>query len=99
MINSVEMQSAYINLYKQMRKYVWGFRTVETLAELEIATYTTFPDMAVVRSKFNQLRLDIKKQIDEDEELAEAVEAFQKLIEVDEVYYAKLDKVREVVPE
>ena len=97
MISSAEIQSAYVNLYRNIRNYIWDFKTVECLAELEIAVYTSFPDITDVRNKFNQLYIDIRSQFEEDEEFKKAAEEFKELIEKDETFYSKIDSVKEVI--
>lgn len=97
MRSSVEIQNAYVDLYKQIRKYIWAFSTVEVLAELEVAIYSSFPDIQEIRNKFNQLYQDIREQCMEDEDLNKSVEDLRELIESDGIFYAKIEKVREVV--
>lgn len=85
-------------MYAQLRNYIWGFNTVERLAELEIEVYNSFPDVAKIKSTFNPLYIDVKDVFDEDEELAEAVNSFKELIEsIDSDFYLKLDKVQEAI--
>ena len=99
MISSSVLQNAYVDMYRKVRNYTWGFRTVENLAELEIAVYTSFPDINQVRNTFNSLYMDLQDRFEDDEELQSAVEAFKEAIEQEDTFYAKLDKVREVIPE
>lgn len=96
MTNANELQAAYVKLYRCMREYVWSFSTVELLAELEIAIYARFPDMDLVRSKFQALHLDIREQAKLDEELSEKIDALKELIDLEDSYYAELNSVREV---
>lgn len=96
MITSKEFQNPYIELYKAMREYIWEYKTVEYLAELEIAIFNAFPDIQEIRNAFNRLYLDIRDVLDEDEEFKQAVEEFKKVIEEDHQIYVKIDKVSEV---
>lgn len=97
MISSAEVQAAYIDLYTCLRNYIWDFRTVEYLAELEVLVYTTFPNIADIRNKFHQLYIDIRDVCKEDEELDKACKSFQQIIESDDIFYSKLDRVKEVI--
>lgn len=97
MISSAEIQSAYVDLYTCLRNYIWDFRTVEYIAELEVMVYTTFPTMSDMRNKFNQLYMDVRDVCKRDEELDEACKAFQQIIDSDDIFYSKLDKVKEVI--
>ena len=99
MISSSILQNAYVDMYRQIRNYTWGFRTVENLAELEIAVYTSFPDISEVRTRFNALYLELQDRFEDDEELKSAVNAFKDLIDKDDTFYAKLNSVREVITE
>lgn len=85
-------------MYTYLRNYIWGFDTVERLANLEIAVYSSFPDIDEIKSIFNTLYVDVKDVLDEDEELAEAVNSFKELIEsIEGDFYLKLDKVQEAI--
>lgn len=98
MITSKQIQAAYVKMYAQLRNYIWGFDTVERLANLEIEVYNSFPDLSKIQSTFNSLFMDIRTAYDEDEELAKAVDAFKKVIEsADGEFYLKLDKVQEAI--
>lgn len=98
MSSSKQIQNEYINMYTYLRNYIWGFDTVERLANLEIAVYSSFPDIDEIKSIFNTLYVDVKDVLDEDEELAEAVNSFKELIEsIEGDFYLKLDKVQEAI--
>lgn len=98
MTSSKEIQNSYINMYKYLRNYIWGFDTVERLADLEVEVYNSFPDISKIQSVFNQLYIDIRSVLDEDEELAQAVNEFKDLImSIEGEFYLKLDKVQEAI--
>lgn len=97
MLSYNELQSAYVDLYIQLRKYIWDFRTVEHIANLEIAVYRAFPDIADVSQRLNELNLDIRSILSEDEDLKSAIDAFKEVLNTDDSLYAKLNKVREVI--
>ena len=56
MIAATTFQNAYNNLYLQMYNYIWEFRIVEKLADLEISVYRVFPDIEDVKHKYNELK-------------------------------------------
>ena len=58
MITATELQQAYVDLYTLLREYIWEFRTVEAIADLEIAVFKAFPDLPDVSK-----RLAILKQL------------------------------------
>lgn len=97
MVSCRELQNAYLNMYKELRNYIWGFNIVENLAELEINVYSAFPDVSKLKVQFNNLYLGIKSVLSEDEELRKSVEAFQEsLNNIDDDFFFKLSKVQEV---
>lgn len=98
MINSANIQSAYVNLYTQLRKYIWAFSTVEKLAELEVAAYKKFPDLSDISNKYNALYIDVKSVANKDEELSNALTEFSDIINSSDGIYATINQVREVIP-
>ena len=87
-------------MYKNLRNYIWGFKTVETLADLEIEIYTTFPNLDKLKNSFNALYIDIKPVLAdaEDENLNESVDKFRTLLfSLDDTFYSKINQVREVI--
>lgn len=97
MIGNKELQSKYNDMYIQLRNYIWDFDTVEALADVEIETYTTFPDMKRLRSKFNSIFTDVRDIYLEDEDLKKAVDTFKEFIESDDDSWARIKQVREVI--
>lgn len=96
MITLQDLTRQYVKLYECVRKYIWPFKTVEDLAELEIAVYNRFPDIEEVRVKFEKFYRDIQLECKEDEELNKEVEAFRKVLDSDDIMYSKILKVNEV---
>lgn len=96
MISMNDLETSYIHMYKDLRNYIWGFDTVETLADLEIATFSRFPDLEKVSNLFNKLYQDIREICAEDEDLNNSVEKFRTLIESDDSCYCTLTRVKEV---
>lgn len=99
MISSADIQYAYNDLYAQMRKYIWGYETVEALADLEIATYLRCPELSDIRRYFNILMMLTRDVQIKDEELTTAFDKFQELIDQDDMIFNKLYSVDEVVQE
>lgn len=88
-MNHKKLKKGYINLYKQMMKYIWSYDTVELLAELEVAVCNIFPIMTDVRTKFQRLENSIRNQIREDDEMKKAFDEFRELTE-QEITYANI---------
>ena len=97
MISFADIQVAYNNLYKQVRKYLWDFQAVEALADLEIACYRTCQDLHEISSALNRFvtyTLEVRR---EDADLDKAINDLQSLIDSDTSTYAKLNRVNEVI--
>ena len=93
MINIHDIQLAYNELYRCIREYIWDIKTVEKLAELEIAVYQTCPDIYEIRKQFSLLRIETREIEDEDEDLHAAYEDMSELILSSDETYVKLYKV------
>ena len=90
MIAAAIIQSAYNELYKQLRNYIWDYDTVVKIAELEAATYMAFPDLEKIRICASQLDTELRASdvYDEDEALQAAMKTFDEQLEgADAVYY------------
>ena len=96
MISDIDIQNAYVNLYKLLREYIWSADVIEIIADLETAAYETFPDMESIRKYFKKLKYELYDLLRDDEELKEAVEDFDDTIK-DDVSYSRLEKVQEVL--
>ena len=95
MISSSEIQSAYNDLYKEIRKYIWGFDAVNALADLEIASYTACADVYEIKKRLDLLHMYAKEVERDDEDLKSAFDAFYKLLDDQSDVYVKLLKVKE----
>ena len=91
MISAKELQRKYRKLYVALRNYIWPFRVIEYIADLEIAVYQTFPDIFNVKIAFNVLRINCLRLVPDDEEMIKAFDAFEELLESEDTLYAKLD--------
>lgn len=60
MISSQDLKDAYVRLYSQMRKYIWEYRVVEKLAELEVLIYTAFVDHESLKEAIRLLKNELK---------------------------------------
>lgn len=98
MISNKDLQRGYINLYKQLRNYIWDFKTVVKIAALETATHQTCPDLEEIRREFRLLRQEVSEVANEDEEFNAELESFEDLIESSDTTYSKLKIVEEVIP-
>ena len=94
MLSAKQIQNSYNDLYVQLREYIWPATIVANIADLEIACYKAFPDIPYIKYQFNRLKTDCLRYVD-DEELQEAFEDFDEMIDGSETLYAKLDKRRE----
>ena len=95
MITSTILQNEYVNLYEEMRKYIWPRDVVSELAGLEIEVYKSFPDVEVARKHYNNLKLLCKEVTNDDEKLDEAFEDFNSSLNEANSLYAKLDLRKE----
>ena len=99
MIAAAILQSAYNDLYKELRNYIWDYNTVEKLADLETAVYMVFPNLDNVRHALNRLETEVRASdiYEDDEQLQRVIERFEnKLDGVDAIYYG-LDVPQEVI--
>ena len=90
MIAAAMIQQAYIDLYRQIRNYIWDYDTVVKLAELEVASYMAFPDIDKVRYALDQLKTELNSSdvYAEDEDLQKAVDDFSETLDgADQVFY------------
>lgn len=95
MLNFLELKKYYNHMYEELRNYLWDFNTVECLADLEVAVYRRFPDIAEVRAKFNRLYSRISSICMEDEYFQEAVNNFKNIINSSDVVYSRIIKPKE----
>lgn len=99
MIKTSEIQHVYIDLYKEMRRYIWNFKVVENLAKLEVSVYEACPDIFDIRNKFSVLRSSVLDVISKDEELRSAFDKFFDVISSEDEVGYKLYYVNEVFPQ
>lgn len=90
MLDLVDLKKYYVNMYKEIRNYIWDFNTVECLAELEVSVFRRFPDLVEIRSKFKKFYCCISNICLEDEELDNSVISFKNLINSTNEIYARI---------
>lgn len=98
MVSYADIRNAYIDLYREMRRYIWDFRIVEQLVEVEIDSFQTCVDMDKLREDLRILRQHINEVISDDEDLKDAIDAFQDIVDNETETFAKLYQVSEVLP-
>ena len=91
MISAKQLQITYNRLYKCLREYVWPANIVSYIADLEIETYKAFPDLKELRNRYNKLKLECFKYIDDDEDLKAAFEDYREVLDSSSILYSKLD--------
>jgi hypothetical protein len=96
MLSSIDLKKYYVEMYEELRNYIWDFPTVEYLAELEVAVFQRFPDITTVRTCFNRLHDCIRQICFEDEYLEEAVKNFKDLIYSSDEIYSRIIQPKEV---
>ena len=79
-IDSSDIQNAYMKFYPYMMDYLWDLHTVMNLANLEIAIFKVFPDKEEMQRCVNLLEIDIRDTFKEDEEIGQ--KEFKKNFEI-----------------
>lgn len=100
MITATNLQCAYNDLYKEVRRYIWDFETVSALADLEVATYQTFPDIDQLKIAFSTFKryVDSTGLLRDDEDLKRAFDAFDEILSDDDLeLYANIKSFQEVL--
>ena len=98
MIADTELQQCYIDLYKQVRNYIWDYSAACCLADLEIETFNRFPNISRVRYYLSQFMSHCNYILRDDTELMLAFNKFfNRLDDSDDTSYSKLYKVSEVI--
>lgn len=83
MISSSELQRSYIELYKELRKYLWDISIVETIARLEVSIFEAFPNISDIKRNLSMLRQQIGRS---DEVLVDKLDELNKLMSCSTVY-------------
>lgn len=64
-VSSIDIQNAYQKLYVFLMEYLWDYKVVEALANLEISCYKTFPDKDEMLKYLDELRKGIQATYNE----------------------------------
>ena len=85
-ITSADLQAKYEKLYAFLMEYLWEFKTVQALANLELAIFKRFPDKEEMQKCFRALKLEIfhtYKELSEDDQkdFEKAVDDLEQSIE------------------
>lgn len=99
MITATQLQGLYNKLYKEIRKYIWDFETVNALADLEVETYKSFPDMDELVKRFEAFKRCVMTTdiLQEDKDTKKALDAFEEAINSEDcTMYANLTTFQEV---
>ena len=95
MISASRLQQAYIDLYKQFRNYIWDYKDVEMLANLEFAIFKACPDIIECKNLFDCLKIDVMDVSLEDEDFQQAIDDFSELINNETSIYCPITVIRE----
>lgn len=100
MVSGNDLQNAYIDLYSQLRRYIWSYQDVRTLANLEIETFKRFSDVDQVKKYLNLMEMSARFVTNDDEEVMLAFQDFRDVldsIDSPDHMYAKLTEVEEAL--
>ena len=99
MLNSGMLQQKYNALYVELRRYLWDFEVVETIADLEVAIYTAFPDMDAIKQCIYDLTRYIADATEDDEELETALTELTELVYSEDIQYTPITVLQEALPQ
>ena len=88
MISNIDIKRQYIDLYKNLRKYMWDYKFVCCLVDLEDSVLKKFPNMSDVRKNVNKLYSMCKTSRSCDEDLQRAFIDMKNLVEDNECGFA-----------
>ena len=97
MISSTLIRGKYIDLYTELRRYIWPYDKVELIADLELAANIAIPDIAEVKVALGKLRNACAEERAKDAELQSAFDKFDNLISEESEPYLQLNQVNEVI--
>lgn len=96
MVTCFEIQNRYNKLYAAIRNYLLDFKTVEKLADLEVACYRAVPDLKEIRRVAHDLHRMMDSVLKTDEDLSKAFKSFQSFIDSDDNVYCPIKNTCEV---
>ena len=96
-MTSTRLQQYYNRLYSLLRNYLWEYKTVQEICDLELACYKAIPDLNVVRIALRRVRQSSIDVTRGDEDLKEAFEAFESALHNATDVCLKVDVMKEVL--
>lgn len=101
-ITSSDIQVRYEQLYQFLMDFLWEFRVVQAIANLEISIFKRFPDKDEMQRCLRALKIEISHTYnemsqDDDDEFKEAVEDLEDAIDNFEDPGCELYCVEEVI--
>jgi len=100
MISAQDFQNQYEKFYARMRNYLWPYKVLTNLAQVETGIYTKFIDKDKLRADLDRLRVSLRDVIDEDDKLRKSYDALVDLLSDEyEDQYSRIYQVQEVDPE
>lgn len=97
MIDISKVRSCYTKFYQTLVCYTWNINTIQTLSELEVYIFTSFPDVDKMRSKLRQLKMCIMRAYNSDEDVKKSFDALESTLDNDDEVFVNLGKVQEVI--
>ena len=96
MITSTRIQQYYNKLYSYLRNYLWEYRMVQEICNLELACYKAIPDLNDIRASLRRVKQSAMNIVREDEELQEAFEDFESALEDETDVCLKINVMEEI---
>lgn len=81
MITSTRIQQYYNKLYTSLRNYLWEYRVVQEICDLELNCYKAIPNLNDIRRSLRRVKQSSINVVRDDEELQEAFEDFESALE------------------
>ena len=101
MINSYELQTAYVNLYRCLRDYIWDYDVVVEWAEVETKIFSAFPDISnlqnIVKKFYRSISESLQRTNIKDAKIENAFQKIFKLLSDSDDIYLKITLPREVL--
>lgn len=97
MISSTRIQQYYNDLYKCLRNYLWEYRVVKEICDLELACYQALPNLNDIKYALRRVKQFAINILIEDEELKESFETFENFIAEEDDVYVRIKFTEDVV--
>ena len=96
MITSTRIQQYYNKLYTCLRNYLWEYRVVQEICDLELNCYKAIPNLNDIRVSLRRVKQSAMNIVREDEELQEAFEDFESALEDETDVCLKINVMEEI---